>query len=243
MTEETDAITFCTRNDQILNESCKMVCAHFEQLEPDMSSRDDSLWVSIDNFAEYLVDIDAGFGAPYSGEANFKVDGQIAVVITIFENKLSLTDLFPKLKNSAARDISRTAVYSKHVVNLVYHCWEILLGTSHALDANQLVSFHDLLSNHEGLQCEHVGKIQNPQNCESCSARYVTFPNMDLKICNWHYFRLYYVDTHGTQSIVTTKIILVKLLRQLIYQRYNGNKDGITAQGSNFPYIIANLGI
>ena len=133
-------------------------------------SCDKTLMVSIDNFDSYL-DIDTGFGDAYNGQANFKVAGQNAIRITIVDNEMSLAELFPKLKNSAARGIPRTAVYSKNVADLIYQCWEILLGSPNPLNYSQVVFFHDIISNHLGLQCQHVGLTQQPEDCPSCSAR------------------------------------------------------------------------
>ena len=163
----------------MLNASCQDICAHYEQREHALLSTDMSLRVSVDHFREYLdvqtgpcsTYLEAGFGVPYNGVSNFTVTGQIAVQINIIDSMISLTELIPKLKNSAARDIPRTAVYSKHVENLIYFCWEILLGSPQSLNYNQVVYFHDIISNHEGLQCQHVGKAQQPLNCESCNAR------------------------------------------------------------------------
>ena len=50
------------------------------------------------------------------------------------------------------------------------------------------------------------------------------------------------MDCHGVHSIVTAKIILVKIMRQLIFQRHEGVRDGIKVQGTNFPFIFCNLG-
>ena len=161
---------FQNRNDQILDMSCRTICSHFEQHEGVNLSCDQTLMVSIDNFASYL-DIDTGFGEDYNGQATFKVAGQNAIRITVVDNKMSLTEIFPKLKNSAARGIPRTAVYSKKVADLIYQCWEQLLGSAEPLNYQQIVFFHDLISNHQGLQCHHVGIAQRPDDCPSCSAR------------------------------------------------------------------------
>ena len=51
------------------------------------------------------------------------------------------------------------------------------------------------------------------------------------------------MDTHGVPSIVAAKLVLVKLLKQLLYQRNHVNGGTLNlADGTNFPYIYLNLG-
>ena len=153
----------------LLNTSQMNICTQYENnnyIELDM---DKTLTVSAIPFLSYL-DIDIGFGAPYTGNATFRVVGQVAITIRVTNDTISLAELFPKLVNVAARGIPRSAIYSRNANDLIYLCWQTLLNNKNAPNAEQVIYCHDLISNHVGLRCSHLGEDPDT-NCEQCYAR------------------------------------------------------------------------
>ena len=145
------------------------ICTRYESAGGIELSMDKKLTVSAVPFLHYM-DIDIGFGEAYNGPAVFQVPGQVAISIKVTDDTISLTEILPKLVNVAARGIPRTAVYSSRVNDMVYLSWQTLLNTKNALNAEQMIYYHDLYSNHIGLRCDHLG-LDPDVNCEQCYAR------------------------------------------------------------------------
>lgn len=163
---------FVTRNGVAFSDALNTVCAKFETTDPLCIDSNVKLLVNAEHYQQY-IDVEFDFGSTYSGSAKFRLTGQPAETINIVNGKLSLTELLPRLYNTAVRPSSASTVYGPNVGPFVYSTWEILLSTAPALNCEQLVHYHDTISNHVGLRCCHIGIPNEPSECESCAARYI----------------------------------------------------------------------
>ena len=165
----------------MLNYQQMATCAHYESVSPISISTDRSLTISTDLIEDYMDHEFDGFGESFTGTCQFTVQGQPSITVNIVNNTISLATLFPALYNPASRGVSRTAAYSREACDLMFLCWGILLRSNNSINTEQMTHFHDIVSNHSGLQCSHVGDTQAIGTCESCDARFVIyilcFPN------------------------------------------------------------------